>query len=170
MRTSSAMPPSRTPCAASDDPQRQFLPAASFFPATPVAHSFLIRGRHAEFSRVYAHFSLLVINLALWFLSLFGYFKEKPVWSDNEGERLLFSLLWTAVSGVLIFAGARLGLKFMRGYGITFLIINLYTFYFQFVASNTSGAWFLHLLLMGGSLVWLGFHLEKKRKQNREKN
>jgi hypothetical protein len=126
-------------------------------------HGFVIRGRWAKFSRVYAHFGLLVTNLALWFLSVFGYFENLDIrWSGTEGERLFFSLLWAAVTGASIFASARIGAQHLRGYGLTFLIINLYTFYIQFVAANTGVVWFLHLLLIGGSLLWLGFHLERR--------
>jgi len=125
-------------------------------------HGLVIRGRWTAFSRVYAHFGLLVINLALWFLALFGYYENMDVrWSDTTGERLFFSLLWAAVAGASLLAGAKLGVRFLRGYGLTFLIINVYTFYCQFVVANTGAAWFLHLLLIGGSLIWLGFMLER---------
>ena len=128
-------------------------------------HARIVRGRWAFFCRVYAHAGLLVINLALWFLALFGYYENFDyAWSDTQGERLLFSLLWAAVAGGCLFAGARFSVRFLRGYGLTFLIINLYTFYFQFVVAHTGVAWFLHLLLTGGSLLWLGFHLERRRR------
>ena len=76
----------------------------------------------------------------------------------------MFSLMWAVVAGASVFAGARIGARLLRGYGLTFLIINLYTFYFQFVVAKTGEAWFLHLLLMGGSLIWLGFYLERKHR------
>jgi len=129
-------------------------------------HGLVIRGRWSAFSRVYAHFGLLVTNLALWFLALFGYYEDMDVrWSDTTGERLFFTLLWAAVAGASLWAGAKWGVRFLRGYGLTFLIINIYTFYFQFVVANTGPAWFLHLLLVGGSLIWLGFHLERTHRR-----
>ena len=125
------------------------------------AHGELVRGRLAKFTRVYAHYGLLLINLSLWFLSLFGYFENAKVrWDGTLGERLVFSGLWAVVSVASLLAGAQTGLRLLRGYGLTFLIINLYTFYFQFVVANSSGTWFVHLLLTGGSLLWLGFHME----------
>ncbi len=135
-------------------------------------HAKVVRGRWAIFSRVYAHFGLLVIHLALWFLSLFGYYEDhKTRWTDLEGERLLFSLLWAAVAGGCLFAGARYSIRLLRGYGLTFFIINLYTFYFQFVAAKTSDAWFfLHLLLVGGSLLKLGFYFESRRRKDKAQN
>lgn len=125
-------------------------------------HGMLVRGRLANFSRVYAHYGLLLINLSLWFLSLFGYFENRNVrWSGTEGERLIFSTLWAVASVASLLAGAKTGLKLLRGYGLTFLIINLYTFYFQFVVANSGAVWFVHLLVTGGSMLWLGFHMEK---------
>lgn len=124
-------------------------------------HGELVRGRLARFSRVYAHYGLLLINLSLWFLSLFGYFENANVrWDGTTGERLVFSGLWALVSVSSLLAGAKTGLRLLRGYGLTFLIINLYTFYFQFVVANSVAAWFVHLLLTGGSMLWLGFHME----------
>ena len=134
-------------------------------------HGLVIRGRWATFSRVYAHYGLLVTNLALWFLSVFGYYEgHDGVRSGTDAERLIFSLLWAAVAGASIFAGARIGARLLRGYGLTFLIINVYTFYFQFVVAGTGEAWFLHLLLVGGSLVWLGSYLERKHRAARQEN
>ncbi|WP_295448115.1 hypothetical protein [uncultured Thiodictyon sp.] len=131
-------------------------------------HALVIRGRWASFSRVYAHFGLLVTNLALWFLSLFGYYENLDIsWSDTQGERLVFSLLWAALAGACLYAGARMGLQLLRSYGLTFLIINIYTFYFQFVVPHSGELWFLHLLLCGGSLLWLGFYLERRHSSTR---
>jgi hypothetical protein len=127
-------------------------------------HGVKIRGSWASFSRVYAHYGLLVINLAFWFLSLFGYYEDYDTpWSDIPGQRLTFSFLWAAFSSLCIYLGADKGIKLARAYGITFLIINLYTFYFQFVVAHTGAIWFLHLLLTGGSLVMLAIHLERHR-------
>ena len=125
-------------------------------------HGVLVRGRLVNFSRVYAHYGLLLVNLSLWFLSLFGYFEKANVcWEGTTGERIIFSALWALVSVSSLLIGAKTGLRLLRGYGLTFLIINLYTFYFQFVVANSSEVWFVHLLLTGGSMLWLGFHMEK---------
>ena len=125
------------------------------------AHGMLVRGRLANFSRVYAHYGLLLVNLSLWFLALFGYFENAQVrWEGTTGERLAFSILWAIVSAAALLAGAKSGLRLLRSYGLTFLIINVYTFYFQFIVANTGEAAFIHLLVTGGSLLWLGLHLE----------
>ena len=57
--------------------------------------------------------------------------------------------------------GARLQIGLLRSYGLIFLIINVYTFYFQFVAGDWEHLWFIHLLIAGGSLIAVGFKLER---------
>jgi hypothetical protein len=117
---------------------------------------------YQHFSRVWAHFGTLIGHLSLWFLSVFGYFEEHVRWSGNEGERIAFSALWAGVSVACMLGGAKLGQAMLRGYGLVFLIINVYTFYFQFVVANSADFWFFHLLLVGGSMVGVGFWLERR--------
>jgi len=124
-------------------------------------HATQMRGACQAFSRVYAHLGLLDIHFAFWFLSVFGYFEKEVSWSGNSGERLAFSLFWGLVCILSLVLGGALGHPIARSYGMTFLVIDLYTFYFQFVVANSAEAWWLHLLLVGGSLVWVGFALER---------
>ena len=120
--------------------------------------------RFTNFNRVYFHFGLLIINLSLWFFALFGYFENNITWSNNTGERIAFTLLWFAASGGAIFYGLRKNNGIFRSHGLVFFIINLYTFYFQFIAANSGSLWFIHTLLIGGSLIALGVYIEKWRK------
>ena len=128
-------------------------------------HAVAMRGAYQSFSRVYAHLGLLDIHLALWFLSVFGYFEKMVYWSHNSAERLIFSLVWALVSVGSIFLAGTIGQRILRSYGLTFLAINLYTFYFQFVIANSVELWWLHLLLVGGSLVGVGLMLERNLRQ-----
>jgi hypothetical protein len=116
------------------------------------------------FARVYAHFGALIAHLAMWFFALFGYFGEAPDWHDNAGQRVAFSLAWAALSGLCVYGGIRLRQRLLRGYGLTFLIIDTYTAYFQFIAAHSAEVWWMHLLLAGGSLVALGLWLERRLK------
>lgn len=140
----------------------RFLAASLVALGVAAFHARRFTGEYQSFSRVYAHFGLLIANLSLWFLALFGWFEERLTWSDNDGERLAFTLLWGVVSGASIVAGSRLGQRVLRSYGLTFLVINAYTFYMQFVAANSGALWFVHLLLIGGSLVATGVYLERR--------
>ncbi|HET6844606.1 MAG TPA: hypothetical protein VFK06_23405 [Candidatus Angelobacter sp.] len=143
----------------------RYLAAGFVFLVIAWLHATQMKDEYQGFSRVYGHLGLLIINLALWFLALFGYF-EQATWSNNSGERIAFSALWALVSVLSLWLAGTLGQRILRSYGMTFLVINVYTFYFQFVAYHSPEAWFLHLLLIGGSLVWLGFTLERYWRQN----
>ena len=147
----------------------RYLAAGIVFLVVAWAHATKMQGTFQGFSRVYAHLGLLVIHLALWFLAVFGYFEKKASWTDNASQRLLFSLLWGLVSVGCLWLAGTTGQGILKTYGITFLVINVYTFYFQFVAYKTAEAWWLHLLLMGGSLMGVGFALERHlRRTTRE--
>jgi len=133
--------------------------------------SLLVARLHAKggpawrgFSRVYLHFGLLIAHFAMWFFSVFGYFEKDVRWEGTEGERAAFSIAWAALSAGSIWLGSRIGLSTLRAYGMTFLIINCYTFYFQFVVAHSIIMWWLHLLLVGGSLVFLAIKVEQKRR------
>jgi len=140
----------------------RFVGAGLVFLGIAWLHATRLRGAYQSFARVYAHLGLLVIHLALWFLSVFGYFEDQVSWTDNTGQRILFSVLWAGVSLACLWLAGTMGQRMLRGYGLTFLIINAYTFYFQFVVAHSAEGWFVHLLLVGGSLVWLGFWLERR--------
>jgi hypothetical protein len=140
----------------------RFLLAGSAFLCVAWLHAMVMKGPYQGFSRVYAHLGLLDIHLALWFLAVFGYFEKEIRWSQNSGERVAFSMLWGLISVASLFVGGAMGQSVLRSYGTIFLIINLYTFYIQFVVAHSVEAWWVHLLLVGGSLVWLGLVLERK--------
>lgn len=153
-----------------DYPTR-FVVAGLVALAVSWAHGRWLRGRRQGFSRVYAHFGLLVIHLALWFFALFGFLDgfANYHWAGHEGQRLAFSALWALVCVASLLGGAKYRLKAVRGYGLTFLIIDVYTFYFQFVVAHSADFWFVHLLLLGGSMVGLGVWLERRLRAKRAK-
>lgn len=130
------------------------------------AHARFMHGERQGFSRVYAHLGLLTVNGAFWLLALFGFAtgSDPFSWSGgNGGERLVFSVVWAVLSVGSILGGARYGFKLARAYGLTFVIADLYTFYFQFLVVHSVEVWYLHLLIAGGSLVALGLYLERSR-------
>lgn len=122
-----------------------------------------IISRFRNFNRVYLHFGLLIFNLSLWFFALFGFYNGHFHWKSNEGERFLFTLLWGLVSGLSIFTATKINNSTLRSYGLVFLIINIYTAYFQFVAAHSEEIFFLHFFIIGGSMIALAFNIEKFR-------
>jgi hypothetical protein len=140
----------------------RFIAAGLAFLGVAWLHATYLRGARQSFARVYTHLGMLVIQLALWFLAVFGYFEDHVRWDGNEGQRIAFSLLWAVVCVACVWFAGILGQSMLRGYGLTFLIIDAYTFYFQFVVERSTEAWWLHLLLVGGSLVGVGLWLERR--------
>ena len=127
-------------------------------------HGRLGRDAWRAFSRVYLHSGLLGVHLSLWFLSVFGLLgADHPGWSAGEGERVAFSALWAAASMASVWLAGRTGVATLRAYAVTFFVIDCYTFYFQFVAARSAVLWWLHLLLVGGSLVLLALRVERRR-------
>lgn len=139
----------------------RFLAAGAVYLGVAWLHARLAPAAWQGFARVFAHLGLLDLHLALWFLSVFGWFTE-TTWDGTTGQRLAFSGLWAAVSMGCVGAASWTGLRTLRSYGLTFLLIDLYTFYFQFVAWNSPEGWFIHLLVMGGALVAGGIFLERQ--------
>jgi hypothetical protein len=152
-----------------DYPSR-FIAAGLASIALAVEHARLLRGVRQGFARVYAHYGFLVLNLALWFFALFGFFDGHDYfsWDGREGQRVVWSAVWAALSLGSFYAGARMNLRLVRGYGMTFLVINAYTFYFQFVVVPSAELWFLHLLIAGTSMVGLGVWLERRMSARRK--
>jgi hypothetical protein len=117
-----------------------------------------------HFSRVWAHFGLLVTHLAMWFLAVFGYFEKTVHWDGTEGQRLAFSAAWAGFCVVSFVVSSRVGLTLIGTYGLVFLVIDAYTFYFQFVVAHSAEWWFVHLLVVGGTMVGLGLWAERRRR------
>lgn len=128
-------------------------------------HGNLRRDAWRSFARVYLHYGLLLAHIALWYAALFGYFEGDQAWSSRAGQRAIFSIVWAALSLASVWAGARMGLATLRTYGFVFFVIDVYTFYCQFVIERSAGLWWLHLLLVGGSLLLLALRVEKRRRQ-----
>ena len=124
----------------------RFLAAGLVFLGVAWVHATQMSGAYQGFSRVYEHLGLLDIHLSLWFLAVFGYFEKEIRWSENSGERVAFSALWLAVSVASLWLAGSTGQRMLRSYGLTFLVINVYTFYFQFVVAHSLEEWWVHLL------------------------
>lgn len=146
----------------------RFLAMGFVFLGAAWLHAAVLKRACQNFSRVYAHLGLIDIHFALWFLSVFGYFGRTVRWNASDGERAAFSALWALVSVFSLWLAGATGQKILKSYGMTFLIINVYTFYFQFVVDRSGSLWWLHLLLVGGSLVGLGFALERRLRRPSE--
>jgi hypothetical protein len=120
---------------------------------------FKIKSRMREFFKPTYIMGLLYLFIALWILSIFGNYGDMDSWyRARQIELYYWSLLFGAAAiGCILF-----GLKYddapARGFGITFLFINLYTRYFEYFWKPTHKAIFFAILAV--SFWFLGTRAE----------
>lgn len=103
---------------------------------------------------------LLCMFIALWLMSIFGNYGSISLWHDvRQYELLQWSLLFGAAAVAAIVWGLRRDDGVMRGFGLTFLGINLYTRYFEYFWDLGHKALFFGIL--GLSFWALGRHAER---------
>lgn len=117
---------------------------------------------HRGFGRVYQSFGLFVLEIALWLLALFGPFELKGSRGFLEG--VPFHGMWTAANVGLLAWGARRMDRMMRGYAVTFLIIQGYTLFFAHLAQPFG--WVLSTLIAGGTGLGLVWSFETSRRSS----
>ena len=116
--------------------------------------------RFRDFFTVTLVMGLLYLFISLWILSIFGNYGEMIRWSRaGKFELFSWSLLFGGAALAAIFFGLRYDDAIARGFGITFLFINLYTKYFEYLWNSLHKAIFFGLL--GISFWYLGTRAEK---------
>ena len=119
---------------------------------------------YRDFYKVWLSAGIYFAEMALWLLSLFGNFNMEAGWhSHGSGELIIFNLLWTGGNIVLLILGTRYLMRMLRGYGVTFLIIQGYTLYFWHIAGELGIV--LGSAVAGFSALALVFWFEKQRKE-----
>ena len=90
---------------------------------------------------------LLYLFIGLWILSIFGDSTSWVGWLRvKQIELFHWSLLFALASIAAIFHGLKLDNSITRNFGMTFLLINLYTRYFEFFWDSTNKAIFFAIL------------------------
>lgn len=102
---------------------------------------------------------LLYLFIALWIMSIFGNYGDMHSW-ERVKQIVLFhwSILFGAVAGWAIYHGLRYDNDITKGFGLTFLGINLYTRFFELFWNNLHKAVFFALL--GASFWYIGSKAE----------
>ena len=126
-----------------------------------VGASFLFR--HVRFLHDFRHstyvLGLLYLFIALWILSIFGNYDPETWLRARQIELLHWGLLFAAAAIAVIIYGLISDDYTSRAFGITFLLINLYTKYFEFFWNATHKAIFF--LIMAASFWLIGSRAEK---------
>ena len=119
------------------------------------------------FFKVWLSGGVFFSEMSLWLMSLFGNFGR--IWDghrETEGELVFFGLLWAAFNAILLWLGSRYQLRMLRGYAITFLIIQGYTLYFWKIAQHLG--FVLATFVAGAVTLGLVIHLERNRRARRD--
>lgn len=115
--------------------------------------------RLGQFRRASQSLGLLYLFVALWLLSIFGDYGDGEAWlAVRQIELLHWSLLFAAAAGAAIWLGLRRDDGMLRGYGLTFLAINIYTRFFEMFWDQLHKGLFFAVL--GVSLWFLGRRAE----------
>jgi Predicted membrane protein (DUF2157) len=106
-------------------------------------------------------------EMALWLMSLFGNFGSIKDYSYQvgAGELFLFNVLWTGLNAGLLWLGAHYQVRMLRGFAVTFLIIQGYTLYFWHVARHLGPV--LSFFIAGASALGLVAYFERRRQARR---
>ena len=120
------------------------------------------------FFKVWLSAGVFFSEMALWLMSLFGNFGSIfERYLETAGELLFFNVLWAGFNVALLKLGGMYGLRMLRGYAITFFVIQAYTIYFWKIAGHLGpvfGTFLAGVITLGAVL-----HLESKRRaRNRE--
>ncbi|HKE61386.1 MAG TPA: hypothetical protein VKB33_02890 [Nitrospira sp.] len=113
---------------------------------------------------------LLYLFIALWIMSIFGNYGDMNSWERvKQIELFHWSILFAAVAAWAVYHGLRHDNDITKGFGLTFLGINLYTRFFELFWDNLHKAVFFALL--GASFWYIGSKAETiwnlgKREEN----
>ena len=102
---------------------------------------------------------LLNLFIALWIMSIFGNYGDMNQWREvRQYELLHWSILFGAAALAAIWYGLKRDDGVLRGFGLTFLFINLYTRYFEYFWDSIHKAVFFAVLAV--SFWYLGSKAE----------
>ena len=116
--------------------------------------------RGQRFFRSTLTMGLLYLFLALWIMSIFGNYGDMEAWERAKQIELFhWSILFGLVACGAIYYGLKYDNGITKGFGLTFLFINLYTRFFELFWNSINKAVFFALL--GLSFWYLGTKAEK---------
>ncbi len=118
------------------------------------AFLFKLRPYLAHFYKSTYKMGLLYFFIALWILSIFGNYGDLDKWYNVKQPALfMWGIYFGVAAAIAIVWGIKADDSISRGFGITFLFINLYTRYFEYFWNQTHKAIFFFLLAMSFWLV-----------------
>ncbi|MGR5078375.1 hypothetical protein [Photobacterium swingsii] len=103
---------------------------------------------------------LLFLLFGFWLLSIFGNYGDVSVWSGvKQIELLHWAIFSISVCAAVLYIGLHYADSLCRSFGITFLLINLYTRFFEYFWDTAHKTIFFAILAL--SFWFIGSHAEK---------
>jgi hypothetical protein len=131
----------------------------SFADANSTHSSLSFKDRLLSMSPQTKVIGLLNLLVALWIMSIFGNYGDMTQWQKvRQYELLHWSVIFGAVAIAAVWYGLRQDDGVLRGFGLTFLFINLYTRFFEYFWDSIHKAVFFAVL--GVSFWYLGSKAE----------
>lgn len=117
----------------------------------------ILRGRNLF--TVSKAMGLTYLFIALWIMSIFGNYDADSWYSSTHAELLPWALLFAIAAGVCVYISLKTDDGMLRGFGLTFLALNLYTRFFEYFWDGMHKVVFF--LILAVSLAALGKYAEK---------
>ena len=109
--------------------------------------------------------SLIILFTGLWGVSIFGNFSHLEEWSRvRQVHVLAYAFLFGIAAVISFLAGIKYKDDLARDMGILFLLINLYTRYFEYFWDSVNKGIFF--LILAVSFFLVGKWIEKKKRTN----
>ncbi|MFU9002086.1 DUF2157 domain-containing protein [Proteus sp. TSJ240517] len=102
---------------------------------------------------------LTYLFIALWIMSIFGNYDPDTWYRTSSVNLLPWALLFGVVAVICIYISLKTDDGMLRGFGLTFLGINLYTRFFEYFWDSLHSAIFFFILAV--SLILIGRKAEK---------
>jgi len=119
-----------------------------------VSQAFKKQHRLESFAPLTYFTGLIGFFFALWLLSIFGNHGDWDVWYETSQVSMIYwSLLFGVGAGVAIWYGLRYHDTKTKDLGIAFLLLNLYTRYFEFFWDNLHKVLFFAILALSFWLI-----------------
>jgi hypothetical protein len=90
---------------------------------------------------------LLYLFISAWIMSIFGNYGDMDKWYEAKQMELFhWSILFAVFALGAMWLGFKEDIRMLRGFGITFFCINLYTRFFEYFWNGTHKAFFFFIL------------------------
>lgn len=109
---------------------------------------------------------LLLFLMSMWMVSIFGNYGYLDEWAKvRQTQVLIYSVLFGIITAVIFYLGIKYKDDNTRDFALLFLLLNLYSRYFEYFWDNTNKGIFF--LVLAVSFWFIGRWIEKRKKSRK---